>query len=63
MAQADPITTATGAGMSRVGSTKSTSQRSAHTEPAAALGDNPTELIEAEDLDSRGDRLRRCTST
>jgi hypothetical protein len=42
MAQADPITTATGEGVSRGGSRKSTSLRSAHTQPAAALGDNPT---------------------
>jgi hypothetical protein len=44
MAQADPITTATGEGVSRGGSTKSTSLRSAHTEPAAALGCNPTHV-------------------
>jgi len=44
MAQADPITTATGEGVSRGGSTKSTSRRSAHTEPAAALGGNPTHV-------------------
>jgi hypothetical protein len=50
MAQADPITTATGEGVSRGGSTKSTSLRSAHTEPTAALGGNPTHLIESEDL-------------
>jgi hypothetical protein len=35
MAQANPITTATGVGVSRGRSTKSTSLRLAHTEPAA----------------------------
>jgi hypothetical protein len=40
MAQADPITTATAEGVSRGGSTKSTSLGSAHTEPAA----DPTHL-------------------
>jgi hypothetical protein len=57
MAQAAPITTAIGEGVSRRGSTKSTSLRSAHTELAAALGGNPTHLIESDDLDSRADRL------
>src|SRR5262249_61187989 len=57
MAQADLISTATGKGVSRGGSTKSTSLRSAPTEPAAALAGNPTHLIESEDLDSRADRL------
>ena len=42
MAQAHPITTATGEGVSHGGLTKSTSLRSAHTEPAAAL---PPHLI------------------
>jgi hypothetical protein len=60
MAQADPISTATGEGVSRGGSTKSTSLRSAHTEPAAALAGNPTHLIESEDLDSRADRLDKA---
>jgi hypothetical protein len=40
MAQADPITTATGEGVSRGGSTKSTSLRSAQAKPAA----DPTHL-------------------
>ena len=40
MAQADPITTATGEGVSPGGATKSTSPRLAHTEPAA----DPTHL-------------------
>src|SRR5260370_9351511 len=44
MAQADPITTATGEGVSRGGSTKSTSLRSAQTERAAALGGHPTHV-------------------
>ena len=44
MAQADPITTATSEGVSRGGSTKSTSMGSAHIEPAAALGGNPTHV-------------------
>jgi hypothetical protein len=57
MAQADPISTATGEGVSRGGSTKSTSLQSAHTEAAASLADKPTHLIESEDLDSRADRL------
>ena len=57
MAQANPISTATGERVSRRGSTKSTSLRSGHTEPAAALAGNPTHLIESEDLDSRADRL------
>jgi hypothetical protein len=60
MAEADPITTATGEGVSPGGLTKSTSLRSAHTEPAAALGGNPTHLIESEDLDSRVDRLDKA---
>jgi hypothetical protein len=60
MAQADPISTATGEGVSRGGSTKSTSLRSAHTEPAAALAGKPTHLIESEDLDSRADRLDKA---
>ena len=60
MARADPITTATGEGVSRGGSTKSTSLRWAHTQPAAALGGNPTYLIEPEDLDSRVDRLDKA---
>jgi len=51
MAQADLISTATGEGVSRGGSTKSTSLRSGHTEPAAALAGNPTHLIESEDLE------------
>src|SRR5262245_48352863 len=45
MAQADPISTATDEGVSRGGSTKSTSLRSAHTQPAAALAGNPTHLV------------------
>jgi hypothetical protein len=49
MAQADPISTATGEGVSRGGSTKSTSLHSAHTEPAASLAGKPTHLIESED--------------
>src|SRR2546430_12678257 len=60
MAEADPITTATDEGVSPGGLTKSTSLRSAHTEPAAALGGNPTHLIESEDLDSRVDRLDKA---
>jgi hypothetical protein len=63
MAQADPITTATGEGVSRGGSTKSTSLRSAHTEPTAALGGNPTHLIESEDLVSRVDCLDKAFAT
>jgi hypothetical protein len=47
MAQADPISTATGEGVSRGGSTKSTSLRSAHAEAAAAPAGNPTHPIEA----------------
>ena len=67
MAQADPITTATGEGVSRGGLTKSTSLRSAHTEPAAALGGNPAHLIESEDsrvdrLDKAFAALHRCVS-
>jgi len=50
MAQANPSSTATGERVSRGGLTKSTSLRSAHTEPAAALAGNP------EALDSRADR-------
>jgi hypothetical protein len=60
MAQADPITTATGEGVSRGGSTKSKSLRWAHTKPAAALGGNPTHLIESKDLHSRVDRLDKA---
>src|SRR5215469_9830668 len=60
MAQANPISTATGEGVSRAGSTKSTSLRSAHTEPAAALAGKPTHLIESEDRDSRADRLDKA---
>jgi hypothetical protein len=60
MAQADPITTSTGEGVSRGGATKSTSLRSAHAEPAAALGGKPTSLIESEGLDSRVGRLDKA---
>jgi hypothetical protein len=60
MAQADPITTATGEGVSRGGATKSTSLRSSHAEPAAALGGKPTSLIESEGLDSRVERLDKA---
>ena len=60
MAQADPISTATDVGVSRGGSTKSTSLRSAHTEAAAALAGNPTHPIESEDLDSRAYRLDKA---
>jgi hypothetical protein len=59
MAEADPITTATGEGVSPGGLTKSTSLRSAHT-AAAALGGNPTHLIESQDLESRVDRLDKA---
>jgi hypothetical protein len=59
MAQADPINTATGEGVSRGVSTKSTSLQSTHTEPAASLAGKPT-LIESEDLDSRADRLDKA---
>jgi hypothetical protein len=58
MAEADPITTATGEGVSAGGLTKSTSLRSAHTEPAAAP--RWQHLIESEDLDSRVDRLDKA---
>ena len=57
MAQADPITTATGERVSRGGSAKSTR---AHTKPAAALGGNPIHLIESEHLHSRVDRLDKA---
>jgi hypothetical protein len=60
MAEADPITTATGEGVSCGGLTKSTSLRPARTEPAGALGGNPTHLIESEDLDSHVDRLNKA---
>jgi hypothetical protein len=60
MAQADPISTATDERMSRGGSTKSTSLRSVHTEPAAALGGNPNHLLQWEELDSRTDRLEKA---
>jgi hypothetical protein len=60
MAQGNHITTATGEEVSCRGSTKSTSLRSARTELVAALGGNPTHLIESEDLDSRADRLDKA---
>jgi hypothetical protein len=60
MAQADSISTATGEGVSRTGSTKSTSLRSAHTEPAAALAGNPIHSIESADLDSPADRIDKA---
>jgi hypothetical protein len=62
MAEADPITTATGEGVSPGGLTKSTSLRSAHTESAAALAGNPTHLIESANPDSPADRLDRAFS-